>query len=195
GKTGSGKSTIARLLFRFYDLEKPSGGCILVDGKDIRDVTQESLRRSIGVVPQDSVLFNETIRYNLLYGRPDATMEEVEAAAKAAAIHDTIKGFPEGYETKVGERGLRLSGGEKQRVAIARTILKNPKIVILDEATSALDTHTEHQIQDALDVMTKGRTTVIIAHRLSTVINANKIAVISDGRIIEEGPHPQLIEQ
>jgi ABC-type transport system involved in Fe-S cluster assembly fused permease/ATPase subunit len=171
GKTGSGKSTIARLLFRFYDLDRATGGAIRIDGVDIRDVTQETLRRAIGVVPQDSVLFNETIRYNLMYGRPDATEEEVEAAAKAAAIHDTIKGFPEGYSTKVGERGLRLSGGEKQRVAIARTILKNPKIVILDEATSALDTHTEQQIQDALDEMTKGRTTIIIAHRLSTVIN------------------------
>lgn len=195
GTTGAGKSTIGRLLFRFYDLERPAGGAIRIDGVDIRDVSQSSLRRAIGVVPQDTVLFNDTIRYNLLYGRPDATEEELVAAAKGASIHESIMSFPDQYETKVGERGLRLSGGEKQRVAIARTILKSPKLVLLDEATSALDTHTEHQIQDSLNEMCKGRTTVIIAHRLSTVINAEQICVLKDGKVAERGGHLELLEK
>jgi ABC-type transport system involved in Fe-S cluster assembly fused permease/ATPase subunit len=195
GTTGAGKSTIGRLLFRFYDLERPAGGSIKIDGVDIRDVTQSSLRRAIGVVPQDTILFNDTIKYNLLYGRPDATEDELIAAAKGASIHESIMSFPDKYETKVGERGLRLSGGEKQRVAIARTILKSPKLVLLDEATSALDTHTEHQIQDSLDEMCKGRTTVIIAHRLSTVINAEQICVLKDGKVAERGGHVELLEK
>jgi len=197
GATGAGKSTIARLLLRFYDLsqETSGSGAILIDGRDIRDATQESLRMSIGVVPQDAILFNETIRYNLMYGRPDATEEEVENAAKAASVYDTIMGFPDKFDTKVGERGLRLSGGEKQRVAIARTILKNPKIVVLDEATSALDTHTEHRIQDALEKVCQGRTTLIIAHRLSTIIHAHSIAVLKDGSIAEVGSHSELLAQ
>jgi len=194
GTTGAGKSTIGRLLFRFYDLDRPGGGCIRIDGQDIRDVTQSSLRRSIGVVPQDTVLFNDTIKYNLLYGKPGATDAEVVAAAKGASIHDAIQSFTEQYDTMVGERGLRLSGGEKQRVAIARTILKAPRLVLLDEATSALDTTTEHSIQDALENMCKGRTTVTIAHRLSTVIHAELICVMEQGRIIERGSHPELLE-
>jgi ATP-binding cassette subfamily B (MDR/TAP) protein 6 len=174
GPSGGGKSTILRLLFRFYD---PSSGRIYVDGQDIRQVTQYSLRKNIGVVPQDTVLFNDTIKYNIQYGDHHASEEAVYRAAKAAQIHDKILSFPDGYETKVGERGLRLSGGEKQRVAIARTILKNPPIILLDEATSALDTTTERHIQQALADMTKDRTTLVIAHRLSTIVNADLILV------------------
>ncbi|KAI8803714.1 P-loop containing nucleoside triphosphate hydrolase protein [Cladochytrium replicatum] len=190
GPSGSGKSTVLRLLFRFYDTET---GRILIDGQDIRHVTQESLREHIGVVPQDTVLFNDTIRYNILYGRPKADGAEIVAAAKAAQIHNRIKRFPDGYNTRVGERGLRLSGGEKQRVAIARTLLKNPAIVLLDEATSALDTQTERQIQHQLTKMTEGRTTLVIAHRLSTIVNAQLILVLANGKIIERGKHSELM--
>ncbi|KAG0257169.1 ATP-binding cassette sub- B member 6, mitochondrial [Actinomortierella ambigua] len=190
GPTGSGKSTILRLLFRFYDV---SSGRILVDGQDISDVTQSSLRRHIGVVPQDTVLFNDTIYYNIHYGRQSATYEDVVDAAKAAQIHDKIVNFPDGYETMVGERGLRLSGGEKQRVAIARTILKNPPIVLLDEATSALDSATEAQIQAALARMTENRTTLVIAHRLSTIVNADLILCLKDGEVVEQGTHEELL--
>ncbi|KAG0004281.1 ATP-binding cassette sub- B member 6, mitochondrial [Entomortierella chlamydospora] len=192
GPTGSGKSTILRLLFRFYDV---TSGRILVDGQDISKKTQLSLRRQIGVVPQDSVLFNDSIYYNINYGRTDATKEEVEAAAKAAQIHDKIMNFPELYNTRVGERGLRLSGGEKQRVAIARTILKNPPIVLLDEATSALDSTTESQIQTALARMTENRTTLVIAHRLSTIVNSDLILCLKDGVIVEQGTHTELVER
>ncbi|KAI8980446.1 hypothetical protein BDB01DRAFT_851733 [Pilobolus umbonatus] len=191
GPSGGGKSTILRLLFRFYD---PNSGHILIDGQDIAGVKQASLRRNIGVVPQDTVLFNDTILYNIRYGNLEATDEEVFSAAKAAQIHDKILSFPDGYETKVGERGLRLSGGEKQRVAIARTILKNPPIILLDEATSALDTTTERQIQEALSHMTKDRTTLVIAHRLSTIVNADLILVIKNGQVVEYGSHDQLIQ-
>lgn len=192
GPTGSGKSTILRLLFRFYDV---SSGRILIDGQDISQKTQASLREQIGVVPQDSVLFNDSIYYNINYGRTGATKQEVESAAKAAQIHDKIQDFPDGYATKVGERGLRLSGGEKQRVAIARTILKNPPIVLLDEATSALDSTTEGQIQAALARMTENRTTLVVAHRLSTIVHADLILCIKDGVIVEQGTHDQLVEQ
>ncbi|KAF9935706.1 Homocysteine S-methyltransferase 1 [Mortierella alpina] len=192
GPTGSGKSTILRLLFRFYDV---TSGRILVDGQDIARKTQTSLREQIGVVPQDSVLFNDSIYYNINYGRTTATKEEVEEAARAAQIHDKIAGFPDGYDTKVGERGLRLSGGEKQRVAIARTILKSPPIVLLDEATSALDSETESQIQAALARMTENRTTLVVAHRLSTIINADLILCIKDGVVVEQGTHDELVEQ
>ncbi|KAG0381196.1 Homocysteine S-methyltransferase 1 [Mortierella sp. AD032] len=192
GPTGSGKSTILRLLFRFYDV---SSGRILIDGQDISQKSQASLREQIGVVPQDSVLFNDSIYYNINYGRSSATQEEVEAAAKAAQIHDKIQDFPDGYSTKVGERGLRLSGGEKQRVAIARTILKNPPIVLLDEATSALDSTTEGQIQAALARMTENRTTLVVAHRLSTIVHSDLILCVKDGVIVEQGTHEQLIEQ
>ncbi|KAG0281424.1 Homocysteine S-methyltransferase 1 [Linnemannia exigua] len=192
GPTGSGKSTILRLLFRFYDV---SSGRILIDGQDISQKSQASLREQIGVVPQDSVLFNDSIYYNINYGRNSATKAEVEAAAKAAQIHDKIQDFPDGYSTKVGERGLRLSGGEKQRVAIARTILKNPPIVLLDEATSALDSTTEGQIQAALARMTENRTTLVVAHRLSTIVHSDLILCIKDGVIVEQGTHDQLIEQ
>jgi ATP-binding cassette, subfamily B, heavy metal transporter len=191
GPSGAGKSTISRLLFRFYDIQK---GAILVDGQDIRDVTQESLRAAIGMVPQDTVLFNDTIRYNIRYGRPSATDEEVSRAAELAQISGFIESLPEGYDTMVGERGLKLSGGEKQRVAIARTILKAPPILILDEATSALDTHTEQEIQAALDMVSRGRTTLVIAHRLSTVIGADEIIVLKDGRIAERGTHRGLLD-
>jgi len=190
GPTGAGKSTISRLLFRFYDV---TGGAILIDGQDIRDVTQASLRTAIGVVPQDTVLFNDTIRYNIAYGRPGASQEEVESAARHAQVHDFIAGLPEGYETQVGERGLKLSGGEKQRVAIARTILKDPRILILDEATSALDTHTEQDIQAALRGLSEDRTTLVIAHRLSTVVDADEIIVLRDGRVAERGSHAGLL--
>ena len=166
GATGSGKSPIGRLLFRFYDV---SGGAIEIDGQDIRSVTQQSLHRAIGVVPQDTVLFNDTLRYNIGYGRDNATQEDIEAVARAARIHDFISALPEGYDTQVGERGLKLSGGEKQRVGIARTLLKHPPILLLDEATSALDTETEARIQGALDRAGQGRTVIVIAHRLSTV--------------------------
>jgi ATP-binding cassette subfamily B protein len=190
GPTGAGKSTISRLLFRFYDV---TAGRIVVDGKDLREVTQESLRAAIGVVPQDTVLFNDTIRYNIAYGRPDATEEEIVEAAKLAQVHDFVARMPQGYDTIVGERGLKLSGGEKQRVAIARTILKNPRILILDEATSALDTRTEQEIQSALKGVSAGRTTLVIAHRLSTVVEADEIIVLQEGRIAERGDHPSLI--
>ena len=190
GPSGAGKSTISRLLFRFYDIQS---GAIRIDGQDIRDVTQESLRASIGMVPQDTVLFNDTIRYNIRYGRPEATAEEGERAADLAQIGDFIARLPDGYDTMVGERGLKLSGGEKQRVAIARTILKAPPILMLDEATSALDTRTEQEIQAALDLVSQGRTTLVIAHRLSTVISADEIIVLQDGRIAERGRHSQLL--
>ena len=190
GPSGSGKSTIGRLLFRFYDV---SGGAIRIDGQDIRDVTQVSLHRAIGVVPQDTVLFNDTIYYNIAYGRPDATREEVEAAARAARIHEFVMSLPEGYETTVGERGLKLSGGEKQRVGIARTLLKDPPILLLDEATSALDTQTERDIQDSLREMGRGRTVLTIAHRLSTIADADEIVVLEKGVIVEQGRHADLL--
>lgn len=191
GPSGAGKSTISRILFRFYDI---ASGKVTVDGQDIRDITQKSLRRAIGIVPQDTVLFNDTIGYNISYGRPGATTEEVEDAARRAQIHDFILSLPDGYDTIVGERGLKLSGGEKQRVAIARTLLKNPPILILDEATSALDTRTEREIQAALDAAAANRTTLIIAHRLSTVVNADQIIVLEQGRIVERGTHAELLE-
>lgn len=190
GSSGSGKSTIGRLLFRFYDV---SGGAVRIDGQDLRDVTQDSLHAQIGVVPQDTVLFNDTIRYNIAYGRDGATRAEVEAAAKAASIHDFIMRLPDGYETTVGERGLKLSGGEKQRVGIARTLLKNPPILLLDEATSALDTETEMEIQAELKAMSAGRTVITIAHRLSTIADADKIVVLEDGLVVEEGTHAALL--
>ncbi len=190
GPTGAGKSTISRLLFRFYDV---TAGRILVDGQDIRDVTQASLRAAIGVVPQDTVLFNDTIRYNIAYGRPGATQAEVEHAARVAQVHDFITSLPDGYDTRVGERGLKLSGGEKQRVAIARTILKDPRILILDEATSALDTRTEQDIQAALRAAARHRTTLVIAHRLSTVVDADEIIVLRDGLVVEHGRHAALL--
>jgi ABC-type transport system involved in Fe-S cluster assembly fused permease/ATPase subunit len=190
GPSGAGKSTISRLLFRLYDV---SGGKILIDGQDIRAVTQDSLRASIGMVPQDTVLFNDTIRYNIRYGRWDASDAEVEEAAKLAQIDHFIRMSPKGYETQVGERGLKLSGGEKQRVAIARTVLKGPPILVLDEATSALDTHTEHEIQGALDRVAKNRTSLVIAHRLSTIVGADEIIVLDQGRIAERGTHAKLL--
>jgi ATP-binding cassette subfamily B protein len=190
GPSGAGKSTISRLLFRLYDV---SGGRILIDGQDIRNVTQASLRASIGMVPQDTVLFNDTIRYNIRYGRWDATDAEVEAAAQMAQIDSFIKMSPKGYETEVGERGLKLSGGEKQRVAIARTVLKGPPILVLDEATSALDSHTEQEIQDALEKVSRNRTSLVIAHRLSTIVGADEIIVLDEGRIAERGAHGQLL--
>ncbi|MGL4575119.1 MAG: ATP-binding cassette domain-containing protein, partial [Burkholderiaceae bacterium] len=190
GTSGAGKSTLARLLFRFYDVN--SGG-ITVDGQDIRSVTQESLRRAIGIVPQDTVLFNDTIGYNIAYGKPGASMDEVQAAAVAAQIHDFILSLPQGYDTVVGERGLKLSGGEKQRVAIARTLLKNPPILIFDEATSALDSRTEQAIAAQLKAISTDRTTLIIAHRLSTVVDADQIVVMEGGRVIERGSFDELI--
>ena len=190
GPSGAGKSTISRLLFRFYEV---TGGRISIDGQDIRDVTQKSLRSAIGMVPQDTVLFNDTIRYNIRYGRWDASEQEVEEAARLAQIDDFIRMSPKGYETEVGERGLKLSGGEKQRVAIARTILKAPPILLLDEATSALDSHTEKEIQDALDRVSKNRTTLVIAHRLSTIIGADEIIVLDQGTIVERGSHHELL--
>ena len=192
GPTGSGKSTIGRLLFRFYDVTQ---GTLLVDGQDIRDVTQLSLHEAIGVVPQDTVLFNDTIYYNIAYGRADATRAQIEQAAKKAQIHDFVQSLPQGYETTVGERGLKLSGGEKQRVGIARSLLKDPPILLLDEATSALDTETEHEIQESLIQMGRGRTVMIIAHRLSTVVHADRIVVLEQGRIVEEGSHDELLAQ
>ena len=190
GPSGSGKSTIGRLLFRFYDV---NAGALLIDGQDVRDITQASLHALIGIVPQDTVLFNDTIGYNIFYGRADATEAEMIAAAKAAKIHDFVASLPEGYDTKVGERGLKLSGGEKQRVGIARTILKNPPILLLDEATSALDSETEHDIQESLAAMGKGRTVLTIAHRLSTVVDSDVIVVLEKGRIAEKGTHDELL--
>jgi ATP-binding cassette subfamily B (MDR/TAP) protein 6 len=190
GPSGAGKSTIVRLIFRFYDVES---GSIKIDGIDISTVTQNSLRRSIGVVPQDTVLFNKDILYNIRYGRVTATDREVENAARTAEMHDRINTFPEGYKTIVGERGLKLSGGEKQRVAIARTLLKAPVIVLLDEATSALDTFTERQIQSALRTVCEGRTTLIVAHRLSTISHADIIIVLREGEVVERGSHDELL--
>ncbi len=192
GPSGAGKSTISRLLFRFYDIQQ---GAIAIDGQDVRNVTQKSLRAAIGMVPQDTVLFNDTIAYNIRYGRTEASEEEVAEAARMAQIGDFIASLPDGMRTMVGERGLKLSGGEKQRVAIARTILKAPPILILDEATSALDTATEQEIQTALDLVSRGRTTLVIAHRLSTVINADEIIVLQAGAIAERGTHRQLLDK
>jgi ATP-binding cassette, subfamily B, heavy metal transporter len=190
GTSGSGKSTIGRLLFRFYDV---TDGAIRIDGQDIRDVTQSSLHQSIGVVPQDTVLFNDTVYYNIAYGRAGASREEIEAAARAAKIHDFVASLPQGYDTVVGERGLKLSGGEKQRVGIARTLLKNPPILVLDEATSALDTQTERSIQESLRDMGQGRSVIMIAHRLSTIADADQIIVLEEGRIVEQGRHEELL--
>lgn len=190
GPSGAGKSTISRILLRFYDV---SGGRATINGQDLRDVTQKSLRAAIGVVPQDTVLFNDSIFYNIKYGRHDASDEEVYEAARMAQIDDFVKTLPQGYKTMVGERGLKLSGGEKQRVAIARTILKGPPILILDEATSALDSHTEKEIQDALDSVAKNRTTLVIAHRLSTIVHADNILVLEKGRLVEQGTHAELL--
>ena len=192
GPSGSGKSTIGRLLFRFYDV---NSGALTIDGQDVRDIRQDSLHTQIGVVPQDTVLFNDTIYYNIAYGRPDASRAEVEAAARAARIHEFVIKMPKGYETQVGERGLKLSGGEKQRVGIARTLLKNPPILLLDEATSALDSQTERDIQDSLREMGQGRTVITIAHRLSTIVDADLIVVLEDGRIVEQGRHDDLVER
>ncbi|CAH0347960.1 ABC transporter ATP-binding protein/permease [Aquabacterium sp. CECT 9606] len=191
GPSGSGKSTLARLLYRFYDIQ-PGQGRISVNGHDVRGLTQDSLRRSIGIVPQDTVLFNDTVAYNIAYGRPEATREEVEAAARSARIHDFIANVPKGYETIVGERGLKLSGGEKQRVAIARTLLKDPPILVFDEATSALDSANERAIQAELAAVAQGKTVLIIAHRLSTIVHAHEILVMEAGRIIERGTHAHL---
>jgi len=192
GSSGAGKSTLSRLLFRFYDV---NGGRILIDGQDIRKVTQVSLRAAIGIVPQDTVLFNDSIFYNIAYGRPDATREEILQAARSAHIHDFIESLPQGYDTMVGERGLKLSGGEKQRVAIARAILKNPAILIFDEATSALDSKSEKAIQDELRHVARDRTTLVIAHRLSTIVDAQQILVMDHGRIVERGAHRELLAQ
>ena len=190
GPSGAGKSTISRILFRFYDI---SSGRVLIDGQNIKNVTQSSLRAALGMVPQDTVLFNDTIEYNIRYGRPDAPESEVREAARNAQIHDFIMTLPQGYDSLVGERGLKLSGGEKQRVAIARTILKSPPILMLDEATSALDSHTEKDIQDALDRVARDRTSLVIAHRLSTVVHADNIIVLDHGEIVEQGTHPELL--
>jgi ATP-binding cassette subfamily B protein len=190
GPSGAGKSTISRLLFRFYDVDQ---GAIRIDGQDLRGVTQGSLRAAIGIVPQDTVLFNDTIYYNIAYGRPEASPAEVEHAARLARIHDFIMGLPEGYQTRVGERGLKLSGGERQRVAIARTILKRPRLLLFDEATSALDTRTEKAIQESLRQLSQGVTTLVIAHRLSTVVHADEILVLDKGRIAERGRHAELV--
>ena len=190
GHSGSGKSTLSRLLYRFYDID---AGAITIDGQDLRNVTQASLRKAIGIVPQDTVLFNDTIGYNIGYGKPGSSQEEIVAAAKAAYVHDFIQSLPDGYETTVGERGLKLSGGEKQRVAIARTLLKNPAVLIFDEATSALDSKAEQAIQEQLSEIAESRTTLIIAHRLSTIVDAHQILVLEHGRIIERGTHTQLL--
>ncbi len=192
GSTGSGKSTIGRLLFRFYDVKT---GALRIDGQDVREVTQESLHAAIGVVPQDTVLFNDTIRYNIGYGRDGATQEDIEAAARAAQIHDFITRLPDGYDTTVGERGLKLSGGEKQRVGIARTLLKDPPILLLDEATSALDTETEQEIKEALVQAGRGRTVITIAHRLSTIAESDRIVVLEQGEVVEQGRHEELLEK
>ena len=191
GQSGAGKSTLARLLFRFYDVQS---GEILIDGQNIRDVTQASLRKAIGIVPQDTVLFNDTIGYNIAYGDPSATIEEVQEAARAAQIDSFIKRLPDGYDTQVGERGLKLSGGEKQRVAIARTLLKKPAMLIFDEATSALDSKTERAFQEELLNLAKNRTTLIIAHRLSTITHADQILVMDRGQIVERGTHLELLK-
>ncbi len=195
GASGAGKSTLARLLYRFYDVDAGNGGRITIDGQDIRKVTQDSLRRSIGIVPQDTVLFNDSVAYNIAYGQPGASQAQVEAAARAAHIHSFIAAQPQGYATVVGERGLKLSGGEKQRVAIARTLLKNPPILIFDEATSALDSANERAIQAELYSASKGKTTLVIAHRLSTVMDAHEILVMEAGRVVERGSHPALLAQ
>ena len=192
GPSGAGKSTISRILFRFYDIQS---GRVTIDDQDITEVTQESLRNAIGVVPQDAVLFNDTVHYNIKYGRPEATDDEVIEAAKLAQIDTFVQQLPEGYKTMVGERGLKLSGGEKQRMAIARTILKAPPILMLDEATSALDSQTEKDIQDALDRVSQGRTSLVIAHRLSTIVHADTILVLEKGRLVEQGTHAQLMTQ
>jgi len=192
GQSGSGKSTLAKLLFRFYDL---SSGVISIDSQDIKSVTQDSLRRAIGVVPQDSVMFNESIYYNIAYGNPDATNEEVERVAKLAFIDEFIASLPQGYDTIVGERGLKLSGGEKQRLAIARVLLKNPPILIFDEATSALDSYSEKMVQKALNSLAKEHTTLVIAHRLSTIIDSDQIIVLGDGMIKEMGKHNDLLDK
>jgi len=191
GPSGAGKSTISRLLFRFYDVD---GGTISIDGQDLRDITQDSLRGAIGIVPQDTVLFNDTVHYNIAYGRPGASDEEIKEAARLAAIHDFIVSTPDGYETRVGERGLKLSGGEKQRVAIARTMLKRPTVLVFDEATSALDSHTEKEIQAALRAVSVDHTTLVIAHRLSTVVDADEIIVLDNGAIVERGTHQALLD-
>jgi ATP-binding cassette subfamily B protein len=191
GPSGSGKSTLARLLFRFYDV---NAGRITIDGQDIRDVTQSSVRAAIGVVPQDTVLFNDTIYYNIAYGRPDATREEIEGAARVAHIADFIEGLPLKWDTTVGERGLKLSGGEKQRVSIARTILKAPPILVFDEATSALDSRTEKSIQAELSEIARNHTTLVIAHRLSTIVDADQILVLDQGRIVERGSFRELLD-
>lgn len=192
GPSGAGKSTISRLLFRFYD---PVGGAVTIDGVDLRDATQDSVRAAVGIVPQDTVLFNDTVEYNIGYGRPGASQEEIREAARLARIHDFVESLPDGYETTVGERGLKLSGGEKQRVAIARAILKRPQILLFDEATSALDTATEREIQKSLREVSRGRTTLVIAHRLSTVVDADEIIVLEAGRIAERGTHSTLLTQ
>ncbi|MCB1694381.1 MAG: ABC transporter ATP-binding protein/permease [Pseudomonadales bacterium] len=192
GLSGAGKSTLSRLLYRFYDV---TAGRVTIDGQDVRQVTQESLRSAVGIVPQDTVLFNDTIRYNIRYGRPDASDEEVAGAARLASIHHFIEALPGGYDTRVGERGLKLSGGEKQRVAIARTVLKDPPVLVLDEATSALDVGTEREIQSALREVSRDRTTMVIAHRLSTIIHADQILVLDAGRIIERGTHAELVAE
>jgi ATP-binding cassette subfamily B protein len=190
GASGAGKSTISRLLFRFYDV---TGGAVKIDGQDLRDVTQSSVRAAIGIVPQDTVLFNDTIYYNIAYGRPSATKEEVEEAARLARIHEFVLSLPDGYQTRVGERGLKLSGGERQRVSIARTILKRPKLLVFDEATSALDTRTEKAIQESLRQISVGVTTLTIAHRLSTVVDADQIVVLEKGSVVERGTHAGLL--
>jgi ATP-binding cassette, subfamily B, heavy metal transporter len=190
GPSGAGKSTVLKLLFRFYD---PSGGRVVIDGQDLRDVTQASLRNALGLVPQDVVLFNDSIRYNIGYGRPEATQAELEQAAQRAQLLAFIESLPQGWETRVGERGLKLSGGEKQRVGIARVVLKDPRILILDEATSSLDSGTEAEVQDALEAASRGRTTIVVAHRLSTIANADQIVVLDQGVIAERGTHAALI--
>jgi ATP-binding cassette subfamily B protein len=190
GPSGAGKSTLARLLYRFYDIHS---GAITIDGQELRSVTQSSLRAAIGIVPQDTVLFNDTVEYNIAYGRVGATRAEVEAVAMAAHIHGFISGTPKGYDTMVGERGLKLSGGEKQRVAIARTLLKNPPVLIFDEATSALDSANERAIQAELKSVSQGKTALVIAHRLSTVVDAHEIVVLEAGRVVERGPHAELL--
>jgi ATP-binding cassette subfamily B protein len=196
GSSGAGKSTLARLLYRFYDVSNPQeGGRITIAGQDIKQVTQASVRQAIGIVPQDTVLFNDTVEYNIAYGQPGASREQVEEAARAARIHDFISATPQGYATMVGERGLKLSGGEKQRVAIARTLLKDPPVVIFDEATSALDSANERAIQAELRTAAQNKTTLVIAHRLSTVVDAHEILVMDAGRIIERGTHAGLLAQ